>query len=129
MTQDIHVGRLISEFANYQGWSKEDLERILGISTSNMYKKLKMSDIDTTFVKRVAKAAGIEVPELFAFGLSQIGVVNAVGKNTIHYKTNSSSSTERILRERVAGLESENQALKDHIKTLNRLIDSYDRSK
>jgi transcriptional regulator with XRE-family HTH domain len=127
MTQEIHVGKLIDSFADYKGWSREDLERILGISTSNMYKKLKMSDIDTSFIKKVASAAGITMPEFFLFGLNELGTTYKVNEETVIYKPNPVSNTERVLRERVSGLEAENLALKEHIETLKRLIDSYDK--
>lgn len=123
--RDIHIGQLIDQFSKRQKWTRAELSNILDISPSNMHKKLNAPDLDTSFLKKVANAAGVEVQELFTVTVNQRGNYNTVGESTIHYGHN--PANDRIFRERIKGLEAENEALKNHITTLNRLIAAYEK--
>lgn len=126
--RDVHMGELIDTFSKSQHWTRSELSQILDISLSNMHKKLKEKDLNTSFLKRVANAAGVDLPDLFSVTVNQTGNHNTVGEST-HYYGRQENNTLVVYRERIKGLEAENEALKNHINTLTRLLSTYENKK
>jgi transcriptional regulator with XRE-family HTH domain len=127
MRNNFSAGKILNDLAERKGWTKEQLAGILDIAPSNLYKKLKMKDLDTKFLRSAADAAGMDMKELFTLSVTQNGKINTFGDSTVNYKT--TTNDDRILIEQVKGLERENDALKQQIITLNKLINMYENGK
>ncbi|TDE15273.1 helix-turn-helix transcriptional regulator [Dyadobacter psychrotolerans] len=129
MRNNFRAGKILTDLAEKQGWTIEELAGILEIAPSNLYKKLKMNDLDTKFLRKAADAAGVDISRLFAVQVTQTGKFNTFGDAQVNYKSTLQNLEDAVLTEKVTGLEKENIALKQQIATLNKLVSLYESAK
>ena len=138
MSNDIHLGKRVKRVFDRAGHTIEEAARRVEISTSNLYKKIGMKDLDTDFLRRVSAAYGVSLSSFFAENqyakIEQNGNINAVGEKIIQSygngtkggQTTNDDTQYEVLSERLKGCEAEKEALKKHIELLEKMLKIYE---
>lgn len=138
METNLHFGKRVKRVFDRAGHTVEEASRRVNISTSNLYKKLSMSDLDTEFLRKVSAAYGVSLASFFADNQysnnHQTGQINAVGEKIIQSYGQQNSSTEtakqhnelNVLQERVKGLEAEVEGYKKQIELYQKVVKMYE---
>lgn len=137
METNLHLGKRVKRVFDRAGHTVEEASRRIDISTSNLYKKLAMSDLDTEFLRKVSAAYGVSLASFFADNQysnnTQTGNINAVGEKIIqsYAQQNTNPETKRdnelnVLQERIKGYEQQIEGYKKQIDLYEKVINMYE---
>lgn len=138
MDTTLHLGKRVKRVFDRAGHTVEEASRRVGISTSNLYKKISSPDLDTEFLRRVSAAYGVSLASFFADSQysnnTQTGIVNAVGEKIMQTygkeetggQTTNDNKDFELFIERLKGCEAEKEALKKQIDLLEKMVKMYE---
>lgn len=138
METNLHLGKRVKRVFDRAGHTVEEASRRIDISTSNLYKKLLMEDLDTEFLRKVSAAYGVSLASFFSDNQysnnTQTGNINAVGEKIMQSYANQNSTGEtakhhnelNVLQERIKGYEQQIEGYKKQIDLYEKVIKIYE---
>lgn len=120
---EIHLGERVKKVIERSNDTVKEAAVKLEESEGNLYKKLKMKDLSTEFIRRVSKVYRVSFQSFFTdnqyTNISQIGGVNQMGEKNFNQNSQIDS---QILTERLKACEDKNKLLLEQIELYKRLL-------
>ena len=120
---EIHLGERVKKVIERSNDTVKEAAVKLEESEGNLYKKLKMKDLSTEFIRRVSKVYRVSFQSFFTdnqyTNISQIGGVNQMGEKNLNQNSQIDS---QILTERLKACEDKNKLLIEQIELYKRLL-------